>query len=140
MSFNKITIFGNLGQDVTLKYTPAGMAVANFSVATTEGKKNKDGDWDNITTWFKCTVWGKNAENCNKFLSKGSSVYLEGRLSEEKWQDKDGNERTSLVVNTSDVQFVEKRDQNTDDSSVSESKSSVKSKKDKQVEEDDVPF
>ena len=111
MSFNKLIAVGNLGRDVELKYTPSGMAVANFSIATTESKKNKDGEYDKVTTWFKCTAWGKQAENCGKYLAKGSRVYLEGRLSEEKWQDKDGNERSSLVVNISDVQFIEKKEE-----------------------------
>lgn len=110
MSFNKIILVGNLGKDVELRYTANGMAVANFSVATTEGNKDANGEWQNTTTWFKCTAWGKQAESCNKNLEKGTKVYLEGRLSEEKWKDKDGNDRTTLTVKVSDVQFLEKRD------------------------------
>lgn len=136
MIFAKITIIGNLGGDPELRYTPQGTAVANFSIATTEGKKNKNGEWENITTWFKCTTWGKQAENCAKNLEKGSPTYLEGRLSEEKWQDKDGNERTSLHVNVSDVQFLEKKEQAMEATVSGENKSS--GKKDKN--EDDIPF
>lgn len=118
MSFAKVSLIGHLGKEVDLRYTPSGQAVGNFSVATTEGSKNKGGEWENITTWFKCTVWGKQAENCAKFLSKGSPIYLEGKLKEEKWDDKDGNERTSLVVNVTDVQFlsINKPEDNNEDS------------------------
>lgn len=109
MSFNKLTVVGNLGRDPELRYTPQGTAVCDFSVATTESKKDKDGNYVDNTTWFKCIAWGKQAENANKYLSKGSQVYLDGRLSEEKWNDRDGNERTSLVVNVSDIQFLSKK-------------------------------
>lgn len=144
MSFNKLIVVGNLGRDVELRYTPQGTAVADFSVATTEGKKNKNGEWDNITTWFKCTAWGKTAENCNKNLEKGSQVYLEGRLSEEKWTDKDGNERTSLCVNVDSVQFLTKKASSDSEETFSgEETTKVETKgkaKGKAASDEDIPF
>lgn len=106
MSFNKITIVGNLGREVELRYTPQGSAVANFSIATNEKRKDKQGELQDVTTWFKVTLWNKQAENASKYLTKGSPVYIEGRLSIEEWQDRDGNNRFTLAVMGSDMQFI----------------------------------
>lgn len=106
MSFNKIIIVGNLGRDPELRYTPQGQAVCNFSVATSEKKRDKAGDLQEITTWFRVTLWGKQAENASKYLTKGSPVYVEGRLRIEEWTDRDGQTRQSLEVNGSDMHFI----------------------------------
>lgn len=90
MSFNKITVVGNLGKDPELRYTPQGNAVCNFSVATNEKRRDKGGDFQDVTTWFRITLWGKQAENASKYLTKGSPIYVEGRLRVEEWSDKDG--------------------------------------------------
>ena len=106
MSFNKITIVGNLGRDPELRYTPQGTAVCSFSMATNEKRRDKSGDFQNVTTWFKITLWGSQAENASKYLAKGRQVYIEGRLRIEEWTDRDGNNRQSLEVNASDMQFL----------------------------------
>ncbi|MEZ5346108.1 MAG: single-stranded DNA-binding protein [Pyrinomonadaceae bacterium] len=106
MSFNKIIIVGNLGRDPELRYTPQGTAVCNFSMATNEKRRDKTGDQQDITTWFKVTLWGRQAENASKYLQKGSPVYIEGRLKLEEWTDRDGNTRQTLEVNASDMQFL----------------------------------
>jgi single-strand DNA-binding protein len=106
MSFNKIIVIGNLGRDPELRYTPQGTAVCNFSIATNEKKRDKAGDLQDITTWFRVTLWNKQAENASKYLTKGSSVYIEGRLRIEEWMDKDGKPRYTLEVNASDMQFL----------------------------------
>lgn len=105
-SFNKITIVGYLGKDPEIRYTPDGQAVCNFSVATSEKRKDRTGEAQEITTWFKITVWGKRAEVANQYLSKGKQVYIEGTLRQEEWTDREGLKRTSLVVNASDFQFL----------------------------------
>jgi single-strand DNA-binding protein len=107
MSFNKITIVGNLGRDPELSYTPQGTAVCKFSVATNERRRDKAGEQQDITTWFRVTVWGKQAENVSRYLSKGRKVYLEGRLHMEEWTDREGKARQTLEVNASDVQFID---------------------------------
>ena len=107
MSFNKIIIIGNLGRDPELSYTPQGTAVCKFSVATNERRRDKAGEQQDITTWFRVTAWGKQAENISKYLSKGRKVYLEGRLHVEEWTDREGKPRQSLEVNASDVQFID---------------------------------
>ena len=106
MSFNKIIIVGNLGRDPEMRYTPQGTAVCTFSVATNERRKDKSGEQQDITTWFRITVWGRQAENVSKYLTKGRSVYVEGRLHVEEWTDRDGKPRHTLEVNASDVQFI----------------------------------
>ena len=106
MSFNKITIVGNLGRDPELRYTPQGNAVCNISVATNEKRRDKTGDLQDVTTWFRITLWGKQAENASKYLTKGSPIYIEGRLRVEEWSDRDGKMRYTLEVQATDMQFL----------------------------------
>jgi single-strand DNA-binding protein len=106
MSFNKIIIVGNLGRDPELRYTPQGSAVCSFSVATTEKRRDKNGEMSDITTWFKVTLWEKRAETASKYLTKGSQVYIEGKLRTEEWTDKEGKTRTSLEVLATDMNFI----------------------------------
>lgn len=104
-SFNKIQIVGHLGRDPQLRFTPQGTAVCDFSVATSEKRGTEES-----VTWFKVTVWGKQAEVANEYLAKGRQVYVEGKLRQEEYTDKDGNKRTNLVVNATDVQFLSPRE------------------------------
>jgi single-strand DNA-binding protein len=106
MSFNKITIVGNLGRDPELRYTPQGSAVCDFSMATNEKRRDKSGEMQDVTTWFRVTLWGKQAETASKFLTKGSPVYIEGRLRVEEWSDRDGKNRYTLEVHGTDMQFI----------------------------------
>ncbi len=106
MSFNKIILVGNLGRDPELRYTPQSTAVCNFSLATNEKKKDRSGESQDVTTWFRVTVWGKQAEVASKYLQKGSPVYVEGRLRVEEWQDRDGKGRYTLEVHATDIQFI----------------------------------
>jgi len=101
------SLIANLGGDVELKYAGNGTAVANFSVATSESVRNKDGEYQDQTTWTRCTVFGKLAENCSKYLSKGSKVYLEGGVRLDEWLDKEGNKQKSLSLTVSNVQFLD---------------------------------
>lgn len=106
MSFNKIIVVGNLGRDPELRYTPQGTAVCDFSIATNEKKRDKSGEMQDVTTWFKVTTWNKQAEVASKYLSKGKSVYIEGRLRLEEYTDREGKNRFSLEINASDIQFL----------------------------------
>lgn len=106
MSFNKITIIGNLGRDPELRYTPQGDAVCDFSVAVNDRKRDKAGEWSDVTTWFKVTFWRKQAENASKYLTKGRQVYVEGRLQVEEWTDRDGNNRSTLAIQGTELQFL----------------------------------
>lgn len=111
--YQKVTIIGNLGSDVELKYLPNGDAVASFSVATNRKWKNKDGSQGEETTWFRVSVWRGLAEVCNKYLSKGRQVFIEGRLTPDKetgsprtWEAKDGTTRASFEINAFEVKFL----------------------------------
>lgn len=106
MSFNKIIIVGNLGREPELRYTPQGSAVCSFSMATNEKRKDKAGEMQDVTTWFRVTLWNKQAENASKYLNKGSAVYIEGRLRIEEWTDRDGNNRYTLEVQGSEMHFL----------------------------------
>lgn len=106
MSFNKVIVVGNLGRDPELRYTPQGTAVCSFSVATSEKRRDKAGEFQELTTWFRVTLWGKQAEVASKYLVKGKPVYVEGRLRVEEYTDRDGKNRYSLELNASDMQFI----------------------------------
>ena len=107
MSFNKVIVVGNLGRDPEMRFTAQGTPVCTFSVATNERRKDKAGEQQDITTWFRVTVWGKQAETVSKYLTKGRSVYVEGRMHVEEWTDKDGKQRFTLELNASDVRFLD---------------------------------
>src|SRR3989454_6734866 len=106
MSFNKVILVGNLGRDPELRYTPQGTPVCSFSMATNERRKDKTGEMQDQTTWFRVTLWGRQAETASQYLTKGKSVYIEGRLRVEEWTDRDGKPRHTLEVNATDMQFI----------------------------------
>ena len=108
-SFNKITVVGYLGRDPELRYTSDGTPVCNFSVATTERRKDRQGEMQDVTTWFRVNVWRRQAEVANQYLKKGKLVYVEGRLSQSEYQDREGQTRTSLEIQASDLQFLGSR-------------------------------
>src|ERR1043165_155786 len=107
MSFNKIILVGNLGRDPELRYTPQGTPVCAFSVATNERRKDRTtGENNDITTWLRVTLWGRQAETASQYLQRGRPVYIEGRLRVEEWTDRDGNKRHSLEVKDTDMQVI----------------------------------
>ncbi|PYP85850.1 MAG: single-stranded DNA-binding protein [Blastocatellia bacterium AA13] len=105
-SFNKIAIIGYLGRDPELRYTPDGTPVCNFSVATTEKRKDKSGELQENTTWFQVALFGRRAEVAKEYLSKGSHVWLEGSLALSQWTDNEGATRASLEVRATDIRFL----------------------------------
>lgn len=104
-SVNKVILVGNLGADPELKYTPSSKAVCNMRIATTEAWKDKGGTKQEKTEWHRITVWGDMAENCSKYLAKGRSVYVEGRL-ETRTYDKDGQKHYATDIVASSVVFL----------------------------------
>lgn len=106
MSFNKIILVGNLGRDPELRYTPQGTPVCSFSMATNERRKDKNGEMQDQTTWFKVTLWNRQAETAAQYLTKGKQVYIEGRLRVEEWTDRDGKPRQTLEVQASEMHFL----------------------------------
>lgn len=106
-SVNRAIILGNLGQDPELRYTPSGAAVCTLNIATTDVRNDKDGNRQESTEWHRVIVWNKQAENCAKYLSKGRSVYVEGRIQTRSWEDKaTGQKRYSTEIVAQNIQFV----------------------------------
>jgi len=114
--YQKLTIVGNLGRDPEMRYTPSGQAVTNFSVATSRRWTSGDGQQHEETIWFRVSVWGKQAESCNQYLSKGRQVLCEGRLTVDRetgeprvWQDQSGKWRSSYEMTAFEVKFLGQR-------------------------------
>lgn len=104
---NKAILIGNLGRDPELRYTQNGQAVANFTLATTESWTDKaSGQKQERTEWHKIVAWGRTGELCAQYLSKGRTVYIEGRIQTREWEDKEGQKRWTTEVNAQTVQFL----------------------------------
>jgi single-strand DNA-binding protein len=103
---NKVIIVGNLGSDPELKHTPQGRAVVNMRLATTDVYKDKAGVRQERTEWHRVTVWGDTAEHCAKYLNKGRTVYIEGRLESRSWEDKEKQKHTATDIVASRVIFL----------------------------------
>ncbi len=106
MALNKAMIIGNLGSDPELRYTQSSTPVANLSIATNRVWKDKQGQRQEKTEWHKVVVFGRQAETCEQYLSKGRQVYVEGRLQTREWTDKSGNKRYSTEIVAQTVQFL----------------------------------
>jgi len=98
MSVNKVILVGRLGRDPETRFTSGGQAVANFSLATDESYKDRNGERQKRTEWHKIVVWGKQAEIAQQYLKKGSQIFVEGRIQSREWQDKEGQKRTSFEI------------------------------------------
>ncbi len=111
-SMNKVIIIGRMGQDPKLSYTQSGQSVANFTLATDEGYKDKQsGQRVDKTEWHRIVVWGQQAEFCGNYLGKGRLVLVEGRLQTRKWQAQDGSDRWTTEVVAQRVQALDGRPQ-----------------------------
>ena len=114
---HKVTIIGNLGQDPSMKYLPSGTAITSFSVAASDKAKKVGDKWETSTTWYNVSVFGDQAEACNRFLAKGKKVYIEGQLrSDDKgaprlYTRRDGTIGSSFEVDASFVQFLDSKSQ-----------------------------
>lgn len=111
-SVNKVILVGNLGKDPDLRFMPNGDAVCNFSIATTENWKNKDGQKQEKTEWHNIVIFRKLAEIAGEYLKKGRPVYVEGRLQTRKWQDKDGADRYTTEIVADSMQMLGTKDSN----------------------------
>jgi single-strand DNA-binding protein len=98
MSVNKVILVGRLGRDPEVKYTGSGQAVANFSIATDESYKDRNGERQKRTEWHKVVVWGKQAELVQMYLQKGSLVFIDGRIQSREWEDRNGQKRTAFEI------------------------------------------
>ena len=105
-SINKVILIGNLGRDPELRSTSGGQAVCEFSLATSEKYRDRDGQGQERTEWHRIVVWGPQAESAAKYLTKGRTVYIEGRLQYRDWTDKEGNKRTTTEIVANTLQFL----------------------------------
>jgi single-strand DNA-binding protein len=106
MSVNKVILVGNLGKDPELRYTQTGSAVANFSLATSEQWNDREGKRQERTEWHNIVVWGKQAEHCGQYLSKGRQVFIEGSIRTRSYDDKSGNKRYITEIVAQRIQFL----------------------------------
>ncbi|MBW1897356.1 MAG: single-stranded DNA-binding protein [Deltaproteobacteria bacterium] len=134
---NKVILIGRLGRDPEVRYTPSGVAVANFTIATSEQWTNKDGEKEERAEWHKIVAWKRLGEICGEYLHKGSQVYIEGKLQTKAWEDRDGNKRYTTEVIAYTMQMLgaagkEGRAKSTDERFPVEEPITVP--------EDDIPF
>lgn len=130
---NKVMLIGNLGRDPEMRYTPSGRPVTTFSVATSRSWKTNDGEKRSETEWFNIVAWGNLAEICNKYLKKGSKVYVEGRLQTRRWDDDDGQKHSSVEVVANEMIMLNARNKDDEHSQIPESENDSQ-------EEDEFPF
>jgi len=107
---NKVTLIGNLGRDPELSYTPSGLAVVRLSLATTERRKNQEGEWTDATEWHRIKMFGKQAEAAGQYLSKGQTIYLEGRLTYGSYE-KEGVKHYTTDIICNQMIMLSRRDE-----------------------------
>lgn len=139
---NKVILLGNLGKDPDVRYLEGGTAVANFSLATSESYKNRQtGEKVTNTEWHNIVLWRGLAELAEKYLKKGAQVYIEGKLTTRKWQDKDGNDRYTTEIVGSNLQMLGTKQSNQQNASSEVSAPSTNQTSDEApAEDDDLPF
>jgi single-strand DNA-binding protein len=139
-SLNKVMLIGNLGKDPEVRYTPSGQAVASFNLATSEKFKNKNGEWEERTEWHRITLWARLAEIAGEYLSKGKTVYIEGRLQTRKWQDNSGNERYTTEIVGEKMQMLSPKGESRRSDVTSEPVAGGGGYEEPPFQDDDIPF
>lgn len=135
---NKVMIIGHLGRDPEMRYTPSGRPVTTFSVATSRSWNTSDGERRSETEWFNVVAWGSLAEICKQYLNKGQQVYIEGRLQTRRWEDDEGNRRTTVEVVAKEMVMLGERKKKEGDSG--EEDLAVYDSEEFDNEEDEFPF
>jgi len=130
---NKVMIIGHLGRDPEMRYTPSGRPMTKFSVATSRSWTTSDGERRSETEWFNVVTWGRLAEICDQYLSKGHQVYIEGRLQTRRWEDEDGNRRSMVEIVANEMLMLSDRNNKRQ-----ENHQELKDEPDE--EEDEFPF
>jgi single-strand DNA-binding protein len=141
---NKLIVIGNVGRDPEMKYTTSGQAITSFSVASNYRYKTASGEQREETEWFNCSAFGKTAEICNQYITKGQQVYIEGRLKSRTYQTQSGETRFSNDITITEVQFLGRRDDQRPDSRLSsgeiEAEGGAGEESDTYDDSDDLPF
>ena len=136
---NKAILVGRLGKDPEVRYTPDGMMITNFTLATDEQRKDKNGERVQKTEWHRIVTFGKLAELCGKYLVKGKLIFVEGRIQTRAWDDKEGGKRSTTEIIASDMRMLDSKSQRSGDAS-SEEPPLSHSGADAPMSEEDVPF
>ena len=136
---NKVILVGNLGKDPEVRHLDNGIAVANFSLATTESYTNKQGERVNQTEWHNIVLWRGLADVAEKYLKKGNSIYVEGKISTRKWEDKEGNTRYSTDIIADKMTMLGSKSTNSN-SPTESSVSTTEPTPSKELGNDDLPF
>lgn len=140
-SLNKVMLIGNLGKDPEVRFTASGQAVASFSLATSETYKDKNGEKVEKTEWHNITLWGKLGEIAGEYLSKGKTVYIEGRLQTRKWQDKSGNDRYTTEIVGDKMQMLSAKGERSGGGDTSSApKAGSSNYEEPPFQDDDIPF
>lgn len=140
-NFNKVLLMGNVARDPELRYIQSGTAVLDLRLAVNRRTKAADGTWGEEATFLDVTVWGKQAENCAEYLSKGRPVFVEGHLRLDQWQDKKtGENRSRLRVTAENVQFLGGRPRGAADAEPKSEPSASAPAADTGLSDDDIPF
>ncbi len=140
MGVNKVILLGNLGSDPELRYTPSGVAVANFNLATNERWPDKEGNMQEKTEWHRIVCWRKLAEIAGEYLKKGSPVYLEGKLQTRNWEDQNGVKRFQTEIIANNMQMLGRRDENAPPGASDDFSEPDLPTDDKAEPESDLPF
>ena len=106
MTVNKAILVGNLGQDPEIRSTGSGTPVATLRVATSDRRKDREGNWTDHTEWHTVVVFGRQAENVGRFCRKGKQLFIEGRIQTRKWQDKEGRDRYNTEIVADNIRFL----------------------------------
>lgn len=140
-SVNKAILIGNLGRDPEIRYTPSGQAVASFTIATSEKWRDKEGQMQERTDWHNIVCWGKQAELANQYLKKGRPVYIEGRIQNRSYDDKEGNKKYISEIIVQRLQFLGGRPEGSEAGSGGGSHQEMPDLPPETVgEDDDLPF
>ncbi len=136
---NKVILVGHLGRDPELRYTQNGQAVANFSLATTESYAKRDGEREDRTEWHRIVAWGRLAEICAEYLSKGRQVYVEGRIQTREWEDREGEKRRTTEIVAREMQMLGRRGETSETTEEPQS-ADAKTANIGAPSDDDIPF
>jgi single-strand DNA-binding protein len=140
-SVNKAILVGRLGKDPEVKYTQGGTPVAKFTLATNEVWKDQNGEKQERTEWHNIVAWTRLAEICGQYLTKGSRVYVEGRIQTRSWEDKEGNKRYITEIRADNLVMLSgKSEEARSEKSAAAAASSDGSSADPEITDDDIPF
>jgi single-strand DNA-binding protein len=133
--YQRIEFIGRLGRDPETRYTGSGAAVANFSVAVSESYKDKSGEKQEKTEWFKCVAWQKLAEICQQYLKKGQLVFIAGQGATREWTDKEGGKRTSFEITVREMKMLSRGQEQGDKPEPAERPGTAP-----EISDEDIPF